>query len=996
MFKIFAKIFLSGKILGHWRAICFVACSSISSLVAADDWVGSELPISLGSTRVWDSSAGLPHNTAQAITQTKEGYLWVATWEGVARFNGRDWKVFDRENIPGLSDSGIRSLLAASDGALWVGSARDGLFRYFEGRWVAIPYGENLAEGQIASLYQDKKLQIWALTGNNEVLTIGVDGKITRIAASLKEEKSRFQGFQENQQGELFLSSSEGLYKFNGSNAFALQSSSFAANAILAMAKNVDGKMVVATEAGLYIEDGKTFSLLPGTASIHEKLHIDSMLIETNDRILLGTQGDGLYCFCVGKLEHYSTKNGLVNNRIASLFLDREKSLWIGTNLGVVRLHRGNITKYTKTNGLSDDYVRAVVNIAANGVTWVGTSDGLNRIKNHEITRLGKEQGLPSNNIYSLLQRNADELWIGTDSAGIAIYKQNRFDRIGLVDGLPELQVRAMVADGEQVWVGLSGRAGGGVALIKSGKVVRMFAENLSIRSLFLDTKSRVWVGTTTGLYVIENGMLLRRQAQGLSLQYVFGFHEDKRGALWVAADNGLYRLMGEKVTQIGLSRGLPHVPLLGIVGDDESIWACSNHGVIELKHSDLEAVASGAKHMLDSDAGIDVSGEYAGLQCNGGGNPIMGLQPPYLFFSTSSGLALVNTRKVDKALRMPEVIFEKWLVDGQQRVLANDMRLPAGVQRIQISYAALTFKAPEQINFRVKLHGFEDDWRPVTKLTEVTYTNLPPGHFELWVEADNGFGIKSETISKMPFSIAPYFWQRPLFWWLVLLGAALAIYLLIKFILGKNRDRQIDLERQVLDRTNAINDYAKKLEVINNERQNMLSVLEKQAAGLAKLASEDSLTGLSNRRSFEDEATELFHAAKKEKRELCLAVVDVDLFKEINDRFGHHAGDAVLQHVADKLKSATRGRDVVSRIGGDEFAMAFPGMTADAVIEICERLCREVAALDFSDIDPDIKVTLSIGISDLPHAQSFERILADADRALYEAKKSGRNCVAR
>jgi diguanylate cyclase (GGDEF)-like protein len=991
------KLFPSSKLLGHWRTACFFVCASISSLIAADELAVSELPISLGSSRVWDSNAGLPHNTAQAITQTKEGYLWVATWEGLARFNGREWKVFDRENIPGLSDNGIRSLLAANDGALWVGSARNGLFRYFDGRWVAIPYGEKLAEGQIASLYEDQKQQIWVLTGNKEVLTIGSDGKIIRRAVLLKEQKSRLLGFSENQQGELFLSSSEGLYKFDGSNTFVLQTSfGFATSAILAMAKNTDGKMLIATEGGLYIENGKTFSLLPGTDTINETLQIDSMLIETNDRIILGTQGDGLYCFCSGKLEHYNTKNGLVNNRVAALFLDREKSLWIGTNLGVVRLHRGNITKYTKTNGLSDDYVRAVVNVPDSGVTWVGTSDGLNRIENHVITRWGKEQGLPSNNIYSLLQRNADELWIGTDNSGIAIFRQNRFDSIDTADGLPDLQVRAMVADGEQVWAGLSGRNGGGVALIKSGKVVQMLGENLSIRSLFLDSKSRLWVGATTGLYVLENGKLLHRQAPGLNLQYVFGFYEDKQGVLWIAADNGLYRMAGDKVSMIGLSRGLPHVPLLGIVGDNESIWACSNHGVIKLKRSDLEAVALGAQKTLNKDTGTDVSGEYSSLQCNGGGSPIMGLQPPYLFFSTSSGLALINTQKADEVLRMPKVIFEKWLVDGQQYVLAKDRRLPAGVERIQIAYAALSFTAPEQVNFRVKLHGFEDNWRPATNLTEVTYTNLPPGNFELWVEADNGFGVKSETVSKLPFSIAPYFWQRPLFWWLIALGAILLSFMLIKFTLVKNRDRQIELERQVLDRTNSINDYAKKLEAINRERETMLTVLEKQTAGLAKLASEDSLTGLSNRRSFEEETQLLFDAAKKEKRDLCLAVLDVDMFKDINDRFGHQAGDAVLLRIAEKLKSATRGRDVVSRIGGDEFAMVFPGMTADAVIEICERLCREVAALDFSDIDSNIKVTLSIGISDLPHAQSFGRVLADADRALYEAKKSGRNRVVR
>jgi diguanylate cyclase (GGDEF)-like protein len=974
------------RLIKNLLIFLFVFCSSVQA---------DELPLSLRDSRVWDSSSGLPHNTAQSITQTNDGYLWVATWEGLARFNGRDWKVFNRDDITGLSDNGIRTLLPASDGSLWVGSSRDGLFNYSQGVWTSIPYGSELAQGQVIALHEDKKKQIWVLTADKAIFSIAKDGKITKRLIDLPDASVRLLSFAENSKGDLLLSSTGGLFKFNGVDSFKLQVAfNPDAKSILAMARNSNGGLLLATSAGLYTERGDSFAIVPGTENIGESMAVDTMLVEANDRIMLGTQGNGLYCFCGGKLESYNTKNGLVNNRIASLFLDRENNLWIGTNLGITRLHRGNITKYAKSNGLSDDYVRAIVNDPTSGVTWVGTSDGLNRIEHHVITRWGQEQGLPNSSIYSLLLKTPGELWIGSDNSGIAILRQNHFDLINQVQGLPPFQVRALVSDGNKVWAGLGGRTGGGIALIESGRVTELFAKSLSVRTLFLDSKSRLWIGATTGIYILQHDQIQRLQQPGLNLQYAFGFYEDERGVVWVAADNGLYRIADGKAVQIGLTRGLPTVPLLGVTGLDQEIWACSNQGVIKLRRADLDAVAVGTKGTLGINGSDQSSATYSRLQCNGGGNPIMAYKPPYLLFATSSGLAQMDTQYAAATKTLADTLFERWEVDGQEVPLIKNKRLEPGVNRIQFSYAAPTFVAPEQLLFHVRLKGFDDEWHPGTKSNEVTYTNLPPGDYELWVQANNGKVLESGNISKFPFSIKAYFWQRPIFWLLLAACIVLAIALAIRQIIRVSRKRELELEVLVADRTSKISDYAAKLESINQQRETLLNVLQGQTEGLAKLASEDSLTGLSNRRSYEDESRVLFENARKDGRPFCLAIIDIDGLKTINDTLGHQTGDVVIRGVAEQLKRATRGRDIVARVGGDEFVMVFPGMTADSVVEVCERLCREVAAIDFNEQKPGLKVTVSIGVSDLPHAQSFEKLIADADRSLYQAKNSGRNRV--
>lgn len=226
----------------------------------------------------------------------------------------------------------------------------------------------------------------------------------------------------------------------------------------------------------------------------------------------------------------------------------------------------------------------------------------------------------------------------------------------------------------------------------------------------------------------------------------------------------------------------------------------------------------------------------------------------------------------------------------------------------------------------------------------------------------------------------------------LTLIGAAMfAIY---RYARKRNRTREQELETLVKDRTLEIQNYAKSLEKVSADRENLLATLEKQAEGLAKLVSEDALTGLANRRMLDLSYKELFEDARRQGRPLSVGVADIDSFKDINDTYGHEAGDEVIRQVAFKLKNATRGRDLVARLGGDEFVLIFPGMSAESTAEVCDRLCRDIASLDFSANQQSFKITMSIGVSDSPVVASLGRLIADADRALYEAKKSGRNRV--
>lgn len=955
--------------------------------------LAEELPLYLRSTRVWDSSNGLPHNTAQSITQTPDGYIWVATWEGLARFNGREWKVFDRKDIPGLSDNGIRALLTAKDGRLWVGSARDGLFSYFKGQWTAIPYENEPGHSQITALFEDSDGRIWIAAASKTIMSLEPDGSLKRYPLQLPNAKDSALGFEQDAQGNIWLATRVGLAKLDNGNFELMPVFPVAIKSLSALAKDSDGKLLAVTDRGLFKQDKDAFLPVRGGEDIGGLHQVESILVETPQRKLFGTQSEGLFCLCNGKLERFDTKNGLVNNRIATLFLDQEKSLWVGTNLGVTRIRPGQITRYARYNGLSDDYVRAVLK-DVDGSTWVGTSAGLNQISSDGIEQWGRSQGLSSDSIYSLMQRKPDELWIGTADAGISILQAGKVRHITRNEGLPSNQVRGLVADGDRVWAGLGSRAAGGVALIENEKVTRMFGSELAVRALFLDSNKRLWIGSTAGIFYIENDQIKAWKNPGLNLQYAFAFYEDERGVLWAAADDGLYRIENEKVTSIGISRGLPNVPILGVTGHQETIWICTNKGIVRLSRKQLDGIAIGTEKGL-SISGVDQSqGPLSRLQCNGGGSPVMLLDSEYLWYATSSGLALLDLEQRKSLDSKPRTLIESIVINGIPALDLSQSMFEPGVRRIDFAFFAPTYIAPEQVQYRVRLDGFDDVWQPSSSLNHVSYTNLAPAKYVLNIEADDGFGRWSGLVTQYRFEIRPYLWQRLGFWLVLVTLFALAVLAGYRYVVNAARSRERVLEQVVKERTAEIQNYANNLEKISREREDLLGVLQKQTDGLAKLAGEDALTGLANRRSLDMSYKQLFEQTRLEGRPISVAVADIDFFKSINDSLGHHAGDDVIRRIALKFKQVTRGRDLVARVGGDEFVLIFPGMSVHAAAEICERLCRDIAAIEFGIAFNNLKVTLSIGVSDNPGAASLDRLIADADRALYEAKNSGRNRV--
>ncbi|MNM58275.1 Diguanylate cyclase DosC [compost metagenome] len=364
------------------------------------------------------------------------------------------------------------------------------------------------------------------------------------------------------------------------------------------------------------------------------------------------------------------------------------------------------------------------------------------------------------------------------------------------------------------------------------------------------------------------------------------------------------------------------------------------------------------------------------------------------LLFPTSGGLALIDPARADGYVRQRKAptAIENVEVDGNPLPVRIAYDLPAEVERISVAYAGLGFRAPDKMRYRYRMEGFDADWVDAGDRTEAVYTNLPPGTYRLRVQSitlpldwDNRERVGEASVS---FDIAAPYWRRP--WVLSLVAATMAglVLLLISWRTARYRRRQRLLNTEISARTQELREKNHALEQAGMERDNLMQRLE-------YMAMHDALTGLPNRRAGDAYLQQVLGDAVRTGASLNVALLDIDHFKHVNDRFGHEAGDRVLREVAGLLQLQVGAGQYVSRHGGEEFLIVLCGMSLDEAMLLLQELRMRLARLRLEEVDPDIAISVSIGVAALgPEQDTIRTLLAAADRHLYRAKREGRNRV--
>ena len=956
-------------------------------------------PLTAYFRETWTTRQGLPHNQVNAIAQTPDGYLWFGTWEGLARYNGLEFHVFDRANTPALQDNGVRSVRASEDGAVVIGTSRGGVTVKRGDSWRTWMVKDGLAQEEILDALLDRRGRLWVATENSGIDLID-GGKVTHFNAGNGLPSGVAYGLLLDRDGSVWAATAGGLVHFVDARPVVYSGASGLPGApVFRVIQDAAGTLYVGTERGVYRRDGERFVL---ESPLLPRDGVPSLARDAAGNLWVGTVNNGLLRLANSGVERFTSLRGLPNNRVASLLVDREGSVWAGTNAGLLRLSDAPFSTLNGDQGLSDDYVRALAE-SRDGSLWIGTSRGLNRWRGGKLeASYTAADGLPGDSVLSLLEDRDGSLLVGSYTDGLLRLRDGKlvaqYDNAHGMPGSNQVRALAQQADGT-VWIGTTR----GLVRMRDGAFRRFgSAEGLPrefIISLHLARDGSLWVGTTNGAARIVDERVQVVDMRGMNgAQDVFDFHEDADGTLWFATDRGLLRWRNGRLQALGLQQGLPIDTLFAVVDDGVgSLWLTSNRGVMRLSRSEAEAVLDGRKTALE----IDRFGEADGLasnQCNGGSGPAaLRDHAGRIWVATAGGAAVVDPRSLHAYKHsLPPVVIEQVLANDAKLPLQAALKLPAGTRKLEFHYASLSFRTPRFVRYRYRLEGVDRDWIERGNQRVAQYTNLGPGKYRFAVNASApGLGQDwSPDVTTVDIEIEPRLWQRP--WSLPLLAvlAGLLVIALYRWRLDHLRSRAEHLESVVEQRTSDLREQTDKLRESDQEKSILLARLKQQSEAFERQAREDSLTGLGNRRSMDEELAHAFDLAVQSGKPLSFALIDIDQFKRINDGYSHAAGDRALVEVARVMCEELGALGKLARWGGEEFAVLFEGLALEEAKRRCERLRWAVERLDCSSFAPGWKMSISGGVAERTGLAHHERLVSRADALLYEAKHSGRNRI--
>jgi ligand-binding sensor domain-containing protein/signal transduction histidine kinase/DNA-binding response OmpR family regulator len=745
-----------------WLLIIF-----IESFASAAWCLDPHKPITQYVHTVWHSEDGLPQNSIQALLQTKDGYVWIGTQEGLVRFNGLEFKVFNKANTDAIRHDDIRVLYQDRDGALWIGTFGGGLVRYKDGQFKSYTVQSGLSNNTITAMLQDRRGDFWV--GTNDGLNELVAGENITFKREEGLTDNVVQALAEDSEGRLVVATRSGLdVVINGRPIGAYSRLVSSKKVVKALFRDRSGILWIGTENhGLdALNAGKLthYGALQGlpNAPVH------TIYQDQQATIWVGTEGGGICRLVSGKLDCYSSKNGLSGDYVESIIQDYEGSLWVGTETGGVnRFKEGALTNYGSEMGLQGS-PRAILQ-DPDGSLWIGTSTGLWRMKDYKVTPYLTNMGPANNYVYAMFQDHLGNIWVGTDEGGLNKFTGHKVTNYRKSDGLVDDWIPAVFEDrAGDIWVGTFS---GGVSRLHNGKFISYTTrEGLGSNRVWAiqqDHQGNLWFGTDAGLSLFRDGKFKNFDLQEASPQgpgmgsTVVVIYEDSDHVFWLGTyGGGLKRFKDDKFATITTRQGLSDDTIWSILEDDLGyFWMSSNRGISRVRKSELIAVAEGKLSQVTSQS-YGVADGMESSECNGG-TQYSGwkTREGKLLFACLKSVVVVDPNNLPTNPLAPPVVIETVKINQQENVAAG-ASVPVGAGELEFQYAALSYFAPKKVTFKVKLEGYPEEWYVPSTPGFVRYTNLSPGHYTFRVKAANNDGVWNEDGASFSFYLKPRFYQ--------------------------------------------------------------------------------------------------------------------------------------------------------------------------------------------------------------------------------------------
>lgn len=750
----------------------------------------------------WTVDEGLPQNSIYAITQSSDGYLWLTTFDGLVRFDGVRFSVFNRATLKNLPSNRFSNLFAEADGTLWAITEEVGLVRFQNGQLKTLTTADGLPTNKVQQIQKD-------LDGS--LLIIANDGLARWREGSLKVERK--QDFREYK---IYVSPASWRWELDKNGLWKI---------------GQDGSAIEypVTFNSQKISFERTFNYL-----FYVTMHEDQ-----TGALWLAASGN-LYQIKDGTIKVLTEKDGMPNSLVRDITQDSEGKIWIGTEKdGACQLNGNRFTCYNRSNGLSSNFVRDIFS-DREGTLWITTNDGgINRLTKQVITPLSIAEGLLDKNVYPILADRTGNIWIGSSTA-LSQFNDGKIKNYTLGKPLFYEYVQALLEDRQgRLWIG----SVGGVQYLQNGRFIDFIGQlgfsigEADFWDIHEDNTGSIWFATTKGLVKFQdgivkrfttenglptndvrliyerkdgtlligtyNGLMMMRgdgtisqiftEKDGLAGNFIRSMYEDAEGILWIGTyDSGLSRFKDGKFVNFTTANGMFSNGVFAILEDNRSnFWMSSNQGIYRVSRQELNDFADGKISKITSTA----FGKQDGMlnaEGNGGRQPAaLKNKDGKLWFPTQDGVAIIDPEAVPFNPNPPPVVIESAVLSGASVDLGNKLEIQPSQDNLEIRYTGLSFIKPEQTRFRYKLEGLDENWTEAGTRREAFYPYLPPGKYTFRVIAANSDNVWNEQGAALEIVVHPAFFRTWWFTFLVILAIAAFVFWLYSRRLAEVRREQ-------------------------------------------------------------------------------------------------------------------------------------------------------------------------------------------------------------
>jgi diguanylate cyclase (GGDEF)-like protein len=909
------------------------------------------------------TARGLPQSTPLALLQEDSGLLWIATLDGVATFDGNEIeRIAPTAAAP--AHGAVYALAHRRNGGLYAAGTR-GVHSFDGRRWTFLP-----TQSSVFSIAEDRNGALWIVDDEGKVWRSSRpdfgsawdrqgDPRIPAPAVTVSSDESS-----------VWIGGKSGVARVRGEVIEASETSPRNVSALLALDSE---------ECWAGTEDGTVFLRKRGSPVWTPVApfgwtggRIRCLARDRRGRIwAAGSEGHVAFGRDAQRWEQWGPEQGLKPATVTAILADREGSIWFGFNgsglqqwLGEAWTHRNRWSRDEASSERTPIF--GIAPASGGGFLAAAVSRGLWWWDGRQMHNFGKEEGL-TEDVVSAVEPAPNVIWAG---ARFGIFESRSRGRFRKIFDLPTGFVTSMTRAPDGTWFATTSSSGifhlEDGAWTPAADLNRQLSDQ-NVRTIAWLRNGDLWAGTMRGLAIFHDGTsrTVGAEAGGVVPESVssilpLGDHE-----VWVGGIGGIAIWRDGRWRKGSRADGFPSETVYSLaISSDGSIWEGSGAGV--------GRYSRGNWTFYDSSNGLIED------ECNSGG---LWIAPDgSVFLGTMASLARFDP-SIAPIDSPPLRCFWKDAPPGAEGGIG---RLPYGTRRIRLSWRA-PWLTPRRVEYRVKAPPLSPEWLQAHAKSEIVLERLPPGQFDVEVAARLAGSPPGPWTAPLHLSlfVEPYWWET-----LPARIAGAALLLLVILGLVRLRTHRLALRAALL------ND-----EVARQTAELRESHIELQEAhrALEELARRDALTGLYNRRMADERLKEVFASQRRNHAPISVMLVDVDNLKLVNDLGGHDLGDSVLKSIACACRKVFRASDLLVRYGGDEFLILLPE-TGQEDARICaDRLIAELATLPpvrLGDEFARLQISGGIATAEASEESDPEALIARGDRALYGAKRAGRNRI--